>query len=614
MPPAGAIYPQKRWSLADLFPAPDSPEMQSAIEELQTRTAAFESTRARLRPDISPEELLELIHQLEGITHLSQRLHAYAGLSFAENTQNQVAQTLLARINQLMAQINNRLLFFSLWWKELDDENAARLLAKAGEFRYWLETMRRFKPYTLSEGEEKIINLKDVTGAHALRTLYDAITNRYTFRLKLDGSIKRLTRGEISVYFRHPDAGLRARAYQELYRVFAQDGLILGQLYQAVARDWYNEQVQLRGFSSPISARNLSNDLPDHVVDTLLEVCRQNAPLYQRYFRLKARWLGMERLRRYDLYAPVMHTEKTYDFGEAASIVLSAFYNFDAQLADMARQVFQADHLDSQVRKGKRSGAFCWSVAPRLTPWVMVNYQGRPSDVSTLAHELGHAVHSIIAGHHSILTYHSTLPLAETASTFGEMLLVDHLLNQERDDAIRYELLFNQVDDTYATIMRQASFALFECQAHEMVQQGASVDDLAKAYLENLRSQFGDTVDVSEEFRWEWVSIPHIYHTPFYVYAYAFGQLLVLSLYRQYKMTGESFKPRYLSILAAGGSDSPLRILEAAGIDVSRAEFWQSGFDVVREMIEQLEMIPSTLGQGQEQPSIPADHGIALER
>ncbi|MGQ9792760.1 MAG: M3 family oligoendopeptidase [Anaerolineae bacterium] len=612
MPYTSLTYPQKRWSLVDLFPAPDSPEMQSAVEELQTRIVAFEEARARLRPDISPEELLELIHQLDVITCLSQRLHAYAGLSFAENTQSQVAQTLLARMDQLMAQINNRLLFFSLWWKELDDENAARLMASAGEFRYWLETMRRFKPYTLSEVEEKIINLKDVTGVHALRTLYDAITNRYTFRLKLDGSTKRLTRGEISAYFRHPDAELRARAYRELYRVFSQDGLILGQLYQAVVRDWYNEQVQLRGFSSPISARNLSNDLPDHVVDTLLEVCRQNASLYQRYFRLKARWLGMERLRRYDVYAPVMHTEKMYEFGEAANIVLNAFHNFDAQLADMARHVFQADHLDSQVRKGKRSGAFCWSVVPRLTPWVMVNYQGRPSDVSTLAHELGHAVHSIIAGHHSIFTYHSTLPLAETASTFGEMLLVEHLLSQETDAAVRYELLFNQVDDTYATIMRQAGFALFERQAHEMVQQGASVDDLAEAYLENLRTQFGDTVDVSEEFRWEWVSIPHIYHTPFYVYAYAFGQLLVLSLYHQYKMTGESFKPRYLNILAAGGSESPLRILEAAGIDVNRAEFWQSGFDAVREMIEQLEAIPNALRQ--EQPSMPADQGIALQQ
>ena len=505
----------------------------------------------------------------------------------------QIAQGLVARMDQMEAQITNRLLFFSLWWKELDDQNAARLMSQSGEFRYWLEEMRHFKPYTLSEAQEKIINLKDVTGVNAWHTLYDALTNRYAFKLKVDGRTRQLTRGEIGVYFRDHDPDLRARAYQELYRVYVQDGTLLGQVYQTLARDWRNEQIDLRGFGSPISVRNLSNDIPDSVVDTLLEVCRQNRHLYQRFFRLKAAWLGVERLRRYDLYAPVTKTEQTYDFAAAVDLVLDAFRRFDPQMGDMARQVLQADHLDSQVRKGKRGGAFCWSVAPRLIPWVSVNYQGRPYDVSTLAHELGHAVHGIVASHHSVLTHHSALPLAETASTFGEMLLIEHLSDEHTDPSVRHELLFSQVDDTYATIMRQTFFALFERQAHDMVHQGASVDELATAYLHNLREQLGDAVDISDEFRWEWVSIPHIYHTPFYVYAYAFGQLLVLSLYRQYRTEGEAFRPRYLGILAAGGAESPVRILSAAGIDIGREEFWQGGFDVVREMIEQLEAIPA---------------------
>jgi oligoendopeptidase F len=596
MMPVKALIHQERWSLADLFPAPDAPEMTAALEELEARTVAFEALREQLTPDSSPGLLLDAIHQIEAISRLSQRLHGHAGLSFAEDTQSQVAQGLVARMDQLDAQTNNRLLFFSLWWKALDDENAARLMADAGEFRYWLEEMRHFKPYTLSEVEEKVINLKDVTGINALRTFYDAITNRYAFRLRVDGKTKRLTRGEIGVYFRHHDPDLRARAYQELYRVYGQDGTILGQMYQTLVRDWRNEQIDLRGFNCPISVRNLSNDVPDNVVDTLLEVCRQNASLYQRYFRLKAAWLGVQRLRRYDLYAPVTKTEKTYEFAAAVEMVLDAFGRFDPQMADMARQVMQVHHLDSQVRKGKRSGAFCWSVDTRLTPWVLMNYQGRPYDVSTLAHELGHAVHHVVASHHSILTHHSALPLAEAASTFGEMLLVERLLAEETDSSLRHDLLFNQVDDTYGTIMRQAYFARFERQAHDMVQHDASVDDLAAVYLENLREQLGDAVDVSEEFRWEWVSIPHIYHTPFYVYSYAFGQLLVLSLYRQYKTEGEAFKPRYLGILAAGGSESPSRILCAAGMDIARAEFWQGGFDVVREMIEQLEAIPVSHG------------------
>ena len=367
------------------------------------------------------------------------------------------------------------------------------------------------------------------------------------------------------------------------------EGTILGQIYQALVRDWRNEQIDLRQFPNPITARNLMNDIPDQVVDILLDVCEQNAGLFQRFFRLKADLLGMERLRRYDIYAPVVQAEKAYPFADAAEMVLDSFQQFDPRVSEMARMVFETNHLDSQVRKGKRGGAFCWAVTPGLTPWVHINYQGRPEDVATMAHELGHAIHSILADDHSAFTWHASLPLAETASTFGEMMLVDRLLAQEQDENVRRDLLFRQIDDSYATIMRQAYFALFERQAHELIQQGASVETLANAYLQNLREQFGEAVDIGDEFRWEWVSIPHIYQVPFYVYAYAFGQLLVLSLYQQYKAEGETFKPRYLKILSAGGSKAPVDILADAGIDIFDPGFWQGGFEVVRNSIDRLE-------------------------
>lgn len=585
-------YQLKRWSLVDLFPSYESPEMKAAFEEIEARVAAFEARRQELTPDISVATFMEMVSQVEAISRLMNRIAYYAGLWFAEDTQNQAAQNFQARVDQFSAEIQNRILFFSLWWKALDDGIADRLMQGAGDYRYWLEEMRHFKPHTLSEPEEKIINIKDVTGVYAFHTLYDAITNRYVFRITVDGEVKELTRGELMVYVRHHDPELRAKAYQELYRVYGEDGSILGLMYQNLVRDWRNEQVGLRRFKSPISARNLANDIPDEVVDTLLEVCRQNAGLFQRYFRLKARWLGMDRLRRYDIYAPVVKSDKTYEFAEAAGIVLDSFERFHPRLATLAKRVFDDGHLDSEVRKGKRGGAFCASVMPGLTPWVLVNYQGKADDVATLAHELGHAIHSMLAEHHTFFTFHSSLPLAETASTFGEMMMVDRLLEEEKDEDVRRDLLFRQVDDAYATIMRQVFFALFERQAHEMTQAGASVDELSAAYMDNLREQFGDAVDLSDEFRWEWVSIPHIYQVPFYVYAYAFGQLLVLSLYQQYKKEGESFKPRYLEILSAGGSDAPARILEKAGIDVRQASFWQGGFNVIADLIEQLEALP----------------------
>jgi len=536
-------------------------------------------------------EFFQIVRELEGINNLGSRIYGFAGLQFAADTQDQAAQTFIARIQQFLAELENRSLFFSLWWKSLSDAQAERFMAEAGDWRYWLEEMRNFKPHTLTEPEEKIVNIKNVTGSQALNNLYDAITNRYLFHMTVDEEERELTRGELMIYARSPEPEQRQAAYQELYRVYGDEGPILGQIYSTQVRDWRNEQVDLRKHSSPISARNLVNNIPDEVVNTLLEVCSRNAPVFQRFFRLKARLLGVDRLRRYDLYAPVSASNKTYEFDSAARMVFDSFCNFRPELAEMAQRVFDEQHLDSEVRKGKRSGAFCWTVAPELTPWVLVNYQGRPEDVATLAHELGHAIHSMLAERHSIFTQQASLPLAENASTFGEMLLVDRLLATETEADVRRDLLFRQVDDAYATILRQSFFALFERQAHQMIQEGASNDELSDAYLENLKTQFGDAVDVSDEFRWEWVSIPHFYHVPFYVYAYAFGQLLVFSLYQQYKTEGESFKPRYLKILSAGGSESPVRLLKEAGVDIYQDSFWQGGFDVISRLVDQLEAL-----------------------
>ena len=585
-------FTQSPWSLSDLFTTHDSPEMKAGFDELDIKVVEFEALRPDLSLQMPPQAFLDAIRLLEAISRLASRIADFAALSFSADTQDQVIQAFQSDVESRMAVIANRTLFFSLWWKSLDETAAERLMAGSGDYRYWLEEMRHFKPHTLTEPEEKVINIKDVTGARAMVNLYNTFTNRYGFRLEVDGEIKELTRGELMVFVRSYDPDLRARAYQELYRVYGQDGTILGQMYQTLARDWHNENLDMRHFKSPLAVRNLANDIPDDVVDTLLGVCQDNNPVFQRFFRLKSHWLGMERLRRYDIYAPVVKTEKKYTFDQAADLVFDAFQRFEPRLSTLAHRVLEQNHLDSEVRRGKMTGAFCATVAPDITPWVLVNYQGKPEDVATLAHELGHAIHSQLAAEHSLFTFHPSLPLAETASTFGEMVLVDHLLATESDASVRQTLLFRQVDDAYATVMRQAQFALFERQAHALVQQGATVDELSSAYLENLHSQFGDAIEVSDEFRWEWVSIPHIYNTPFYVYAYSFGQLLVLSLYQQYKLEGNTFKPRYLSLLSAGGSKSPEKILSDAGINMHSASFWQGGFDFIRGLVEQLETIP----------------------
>ena len=577
-----------RWTLDDLFPNKEA--WEQAMHQVEQKAAQVEAYRETL-DTLTPEAFRELLDALEDITRTANKIGSYAFLRFAADTEDPEAQAMVARVRQWSAELQNRLLFFELWWKNLPDEQARALLDVAGDRRYYLEKMRLFRPYTLDEQAEQIINYKNAAGIRPLVSLYSTLTSRYTFPLEVDGEVKELTRGELMVYVRHPDPDLRARAYQSLFQVFTRDRSLIAPIYQAVTQDWYNENVRIRGYERPISPRNLANHLPDEVVDTLLDVCRRNATVFQRYFRVKARALEMPKLRRYDIYAPVGKADKTYDFGTAVQMILEAFERFHPEIARLARQVFEAGHVDSETRKGKRTGAFCAGVVPGLTPWILMSYQGRINDVATLAHELGHAIHNLLARHHSVFTYHAPLPLAETASTFGEMLLVDHLLAQETDPEVRKAILFHQLDENYATIMRQAYFALFEIRAHDMFPKGAAAEDVARAYRELLEEQFGDAVELTDEFAWEWLAIPHFYQVPFYVYAYAFGQLLVLALYRRYQEEGESFKPKYLDLLAAGGSRAPMDLLADLGIDPGDPAFWQGGFDLLSQWVEELETL-----------------------
>jgi oligoendopeptidase F len=587
-------YELSRWDLTELLPEPREEVISRRFAELEAAVAAFEARRASLAPGMDAELFRTVLCEYEALTERMNELSSYASLWFYEDTGSSEAMAFRNRVRQTITAGFNRILFFSLWWKSLEDGEAEALLprgqdVRAADDRHYLCDLRRFRPHTLDERSEQIINVKDDNGIAAVVTIYSLLTNRMEFTLEAEGEVRTLTRDGLMSYAFSPRPELREAAYRELYRRFSAEAPVLSQIYMNRVRDWHDEYVVLRGYSSPIAVRNVDNDVPDRAVEVLLEVARANAPTFQRYFRLKASWLGLPRLRRYDLYAPLAAADREIPYGEAVRSVLDTFQAFHPTFADMAERVFAENHIDSELRRGKRSGAFCSTVVPRLTPWVLVNYAGRVRDVATLAHELGHAVHSMLAEGHSTLTQHSSLPLAETASVFGEMLMTDRLLQEERDPLLRREILASAVDDVNATVLRQSYFVLFELAAHRAVLSGQSLDDLCDLYLGNLREQFGDSVEVPEEFRHEWLSIPHIYNTPFYCYAYSFGQLLVLALYRRYQEEGEAFKPGYLKLLAAGGSARPEELLAELGIDITDRTFWQSGFDLVRERVDELE-------------------------
>ena len=586
-----ALHEQGPWSLADLLSEPSEAELAARIRELEEAVASLERVRPELAAGPSAERLREILAEYQSLVERMHVLGAYGSLWFASDTQSSAALTFRNRVEQALTRLANRTLFLTLWWQQLDDETAAGVLpdeSTDADARHYLLDLRRLEPFTLEESLEQVINVKDANGMGGLLTVYSMLTNRLEYTLEVDGESRTLTRDELSAHTFSPRPELREAAYRELLRVLDRESPVLSQIYVNRVRDWHAENVELRGHASPIAVRNAANDLPDAAVEALLEVSTEHASVFQRYFRLKARELGVERLRRYDIYAPLGTSEKAIPWAEGVERVLDTFEAFSPEFAARARRVFDEKHVDSEIRRGKKGGAFCATVLPRMTPWLLLNYTGRVRDVATLAHELGHAVHSMLAEEHSVLVQHPSLPLAETASVFAEILLTDRLLAEESDPKLRREILAASLDDVYATVMRQAYFVRFEEEAHRSLLEGRSPEDLDELYLGLLHEQFGDSLEIDPGFRKEWVGIPHIFHTPFYCYAYSFGQLLVLALYRRYQEEGAAFVPGYLRLLATGGAASPERILAQVGVDPKDREFWRGGFEVVRERLDEL--------------------------
>ena len=583
-------YKLDKWDLSELAKDPKSPAFQKQIRDLEVLAKKFEKIKLKLEPKMSSKKFMDILHEVEKISEKMSKIGGYASLSYSADTQSDEATSLMTRMSKLGSEISNKILFFDLWWKtQVDDKNAKRLIKDSGELSEYLSHKRLFAKYALSEPEEKIINTLDVTGISALVKLYDKMTSAYEYKMNVDGKTKKMTREEITNYIRSANAKIRETAYKTILTKYTENKGVIGEIYQNIVLNWKDEGIEIRGYKSPISMRNIGNNVDDKTIESLLTVCKRNSSVFQKFFIQKAKMLKMKKLRRYDLYSPATANikEKNYQYDKSVKLVFESLKRFSPKLEEFAKKVFNEKHVDSSIRIGKRDGAFCSTLTPKITPYVLVNFTGKTRDVFTLAHELGHAVHSQTAQDRSILVQDAPLPLAETASTFSELLLYDNLSDKITDDEKKI-MLSEKIDDLYATIMRQSFFTIFEVAAHEQIGKGTTIDEISKTYLQNLKEQFGNSVAVSEDFSIEWICIPHFYHTPFYCYAYSFGNLLALSLFQRYKKEGTDFVSSYINILAAGGSKKPEKLLAEYGFDISSQKFWQEGFDYVESQVRAL--------------------------
>jgi len=589
-----------RWDLSDLYAAPGDPAIDADLERALAQSRSFAQRHRGRVATLGAAELAAATDALEALNEPVVRAACYSQLLFAADTSEPRHGALLQRVQERLSEIRNTLLFFELEWVALEDAVAEALLADPAlaRRRHFLSAMRRYRPHVLSEPEERILEDTANTGRRAFGRLFDQVMSSMRFAVPIDaadaeaGKTEDLGEEEVLSRLYSPDREVRRAAASALTAGLRANAGTLAFIFNTLVQDKAVDD-RLRSYAAPMGARNLANEIADSAVDALLSTCVDHYPLVARYYGLKARILGLERLEDYDRYAPLPGSEQSVPFEVAKRIVLDAYADFCPEMADIARRFFDERWIDAELRPGKRGGAFSASTLPSLHPYVLLNYTGNPRDVMTVAHELGHGVHQTLAATQGLFEQDTPLTTAETASVFGEMLVFRSLMKRERDPKARLALLCGKLEDAFATVFRQVCMTRFEQSLHaarraEGELSAARIDAL---WLDANRPMFGDSVHLSDDYGCWWLYIPHFVHSPFYCYAYAFGELLVLALLRCYDEQGEAFVSRYLDLLRAGGSDSPEALLARVGIDIRYASFWRGGLALLEEMVAQAEAL-----------------------
>ena len=580
------------WNLSDLYLNLEDPQIEKDFKDAFSKAKSFEEKyRGKINSEtITPTFLLKAVKELESISEQTGKLISYAYLMFATDTSNPKHGAFLQSIQEKTTEIRKHLMFFELEWIALPDEIANHLLEDEALSRYshFLQTERRYKPHKLNEPEEKILDEKANTGSRAFMRLFDEVINNIRFKVKLDGKIKHFTESETLALLYDTDRNKRKAGAIGLTKGLKENAHVLTYIFNILVQD-HTSNDRLRSFTDPMASRHLDNEIDKPTVDALMTSCEKNFDMVEKYYNLKKRLLGLKKFHDYDRYSPIFPERKTIGYKESKKIVLEAFGLLSPRMAEIAKEFFDNSWIDAELRSGKRGGAFSHSTVPSVHPYVFLNYTGRLRDVMTLAHELGHGIHQYLSRKQGYFQCHTPLTTAETASVFGEMLVFHTLKESEKDPKTRLSLLCSKLEDIFATVFRQVVLTRFEEMLHHARRNEGELTSsrINELWIEANKPMFGDSVELTKDYAWWWMYIPHFIHSPFYCYAYSFGELLVIALYQKYQNERNLFVPRYIELLSSGGSDAPEKLLARVGVDITDPNFWQGGLDLLREMVNE---------------------------
>ena len=579
-----------RWDLSDLFVSPTDPAIEATLSHALERAKEFEAKYKGRVGSLDPPDFAAMMRELEEDEDAAAKPEVYAYLLHSQNTQDTAAGRLLARVREASAERGSHGVFFTLELAQTGDEQAARLYAhpESALYRHTVEEARKFRPHQLTEPEERVLTDYSPVGNSAWTRLFEELCAG--IRVDVDG--RQVALEEALTQLREPEREVRRRASAAITVALGGDIRTRGYIFNVILQEKAIDD-RLRKFPSWISSRNLANETSDEAVQALVEAVTDRYDICVRYYRVKKQLLGVGDLHEWDRYAPIQEVSRDVSWEEAKELVLGSYHRFSTKAGALVEDFFNQGWIDAPVLPGKSGGAYCMPVTPRHHPYVMLNFTGKLRDVTVLAHELGHGLHDRLASKQHMFDFNPPLTLAETASVFGEALTFDRIMAEEKDPKVRLALLCNQCEDAFSTVFRQVAFNRYEdaCHTARRSEGELAVEQLGELYQSKLQPMFGDALILTDEHKVWWSYVEHFLHTPGYVYAYAFGNLLALSVYHRFLERGPDFVDDYLDFLAAGGSTRPDELVRRLGMDITNPDFWDAGLRILEGMVTEVERL-----------------------